>query len=86
MYAAQYVLMVTDYALSSPFDTAASKSVFTTPHLFITDVAPIDSSTLILSVQQGAPGVRMGDVGNFRDLGKVNFGKEAACSNLASRM
>ena len=87
MYAAHYALVTTDYALFAPeeviFDTAASKSVFKNPNL-LTNVAPSGSPTVIGGVQQGAPGVRIDDVGNFRDLGEVGIGKGAACNILSA--
>ncbi len=50
MYAAQYTLMATDYAIFAPeeviFDTASFKSVFKNPSL-LTDVAPCNSPILI---------------------------------------
>ena len=83
MYAAQYALMPTDYAHFALeemiFDTAASKFVFKNPNL-LTNVAPSGSPTVIWGVQQGAPGVRIDDVGEFRDLGEVGIGKGATCN------
>ncbi len=83
LYKAQYVLMTTDYALFAPeeviFDAAASKSVFKNPN-FLTDIAQSNSPDMIGCVQQGAPGVRIDNVGNFRDLGEVGIGKGAACN------
>ncbi len=87
MYADQYALMNTDYAIFAPeeviFDTAASKLVLKNPSL-LTDVAPSYSPTLIWGVQQGAPGVRIDDVGKFRDLGKVGIAMRAACNILSA--
>jgi hypothetical protein len=86
MYAAHYALMTTDYALSAPeeviFGSAASKSVFKNPNL-LTNAAPSGSPTVIGGVQQDAPGVRIDDVGNFRDHGKDGIGKGAACNILS---
>ena len=79
--------MATNYALFAPaeviFDTVASKLVFENPNL-LTDVAPSNSTTVIGGVQQGAPGVRIDDVGNLRDLGEVGIGKGAACKSLSA--
>jgi hypothetical protein len=87
MYAAHYALMTTDYALFAPeeviFDTATSKSVLKNPNL-LTNVAPSGSPTVIGGVQHGAPGVRIDDVGNFRDLGEVGIGKGAACNIISA--
>ena len=87
MYAAELALVTADYALFSPeeviFDTAASKSVFKNPNL-LTDVVQSASPTIIGGVQQGASGVRIDDVGNFRDLGEVGVGKGAACNILSA--
>ncbi len=87
MYAAQYALMATDYALFAPEEvitnTAASKSVFKNPNL-LTDLARSDSPIVIGGIQQGAPGVRIDDVGNFRDLGQVGIGKGAAYNILSA--
>ncbi len=77
MYAAHCAIMTTDYALFATkeviFDTAASKSVFKNPDL-LTNVTPSASPTVIGGLQQGAPGVRIDEVGNFRDLGEVGIG------------
>ena len=87
MYAADLALVSADYALFAPeeviFDTAASKSVFMNPNL-LTNVVPSASPTVIGGVQQDAPGVRIDDVGNFRDLGEVGIGKGAACNILSA--
>jgi hypothetical protein len=85
MYATHYVLIATDYAIFAPkeliFDPAAFMSVLTNPSL-LTDVSLSNSPALIEGFQQGAPGVRIDDVENFRDLGDVGIGKEAACNIL----
>ncbi len=65
------------------FGTAASLSVFKNPNL-LTDIVPSASPTVIGGVQQGAPGVRIDDVGNFRDLGDVAIGKGDACNVLSA--
>ncbi len=65
------------------FDSAASKSVFKNPNL-LTDIVPSASPILIGSVYQGAPGVRIDEVGNFRDLGEVVVGIGAACNILSA--
>ncbi len=79
--------METDYALFVPEEvilhTAASKSVFKNPNLQA-DVAPRYSPIVIGGVQQGAPGVRIDDVGNFCHLGQVGIGKGAACNILSA--
>ncbi len=87
IYAAHYVLVTTDYELFAPddviFDTAASKSMFKNPNL-LTNAASSGFPTVIGGVQQGTPGVRIDDAGNFRDLGEVSIGKGAACNLLSA--
>ena len=79
--------MTTEYALFAPeeviFDIAASSSVFKIPNL-LTNVTPSGSPTVIGGVQQGAPGVRIDDVGNLRALGEVGIGKGATCNILSA--
>ena len=83
IYAAHCAFMITDYAVFATkeviFDTAALMFVFKNPNILI-NVALIGSPTVIGGVQQGAPGVRIDDVRNFRDLGEVGIGKGAACN------
>ncbi len=39
---------------------------------------------MIGGIQQGALGVRIDDVGNFRELAEVGIGKGAACTILSA--
>jgi len=79
--------MATEYARFAPekviFDIAASSSVFKNPYL-LTEVAPSDSPTTVGGVKKGAPGVRINDVGNIRDLGEVGIGKGAAYNIISA--
>ena len=83
----QHVMMMADRVLFSPseviFDNAASTSVFENPDL-LSHIVPSATPTMVGGVQKGAPGVRIDDVGTFRDLGQVGIGKGASCNILSA--
>jgi len=65
-------MMTCDQILFSPSEVivynAASTSVFENPDL-LSHIFPSAAPTIFGGVQKGAPGVRIDDVGTFRDLG-----------------
>ena len=83
----QRAMMTCDRVLFSPseviFDNAASTLVFVNPDL-LSHIVPSAAPTIVGGVQKGAPGVRIDDVGTFRDLGQVGIGKGASCNILSA--
>jgi hypothetical protein len=52
-------------------------------HNLLSHIVPSAAPTIVWGVQKGAPGVRIDDIGTFRDLSSVGVGKGAS-SNIIS--